>query len=178
MGDTMLISFSSARKPQDRMQFKAGLDGRWDSDQFLYLVEAYCERIRNDDSLEPFFGDMDKDHLISLQQEFLFAAFLRQKERNCGLNICEIFENGISDSEFDSLLGHFHLALSDSSVPVDVFDTCQLYLHETRQGCKSNKGLGLAHCPTCVLKTPVQVEAPRKKTKGIRSVLRKIRGQS
>ncbi|CAJ1954599.1 unnamed protein product [Cylindrotheca closterium] len=161
------------------MKFKAGLDGRWDNDQFLSLVECYCERVRNDDSLEPYFGEMDKDRLISLQQEFLFAAFLRQRDMDCRLNICEIFEKGISDSEFDALLDHFHLALSDSSVPVDVYDTCQLYLHETRQGCKSNKGMGISDCPMCVLRTPVQLDAVEtRKTKGIRSVLRKIRGQS
>eukprot|EP00526_Cylindrotheca_closterium_P023174 CAMPEP_0113628480 /NCGR_PEP_ID=MMETSP0017_2-20120614/14758_1 /TAXON_ID=2856 /ORGANISM="Cylindrotheca closterium" /LENGTH=159 /DNA_ID=CAMNT_0000538789 /DNA_START=96 /DNA_END=575 /DNA_ORIENTATION=- /assembly_acc=CAM_ASM_000147 len=159
------------------MKFKAGLDGRWDNDQFLYLVEDYCNRIKNDDSLEPFFGDMDKDHLISLQQEFLFAAFLRHREVNCRLNICEMFEKGISDNEFDALLEHFHLALSDSSVPGDVYDICQLYLHETRQGCKSSKGMD---CPMCVLRTPAQEDPveTRKKNKGIRSVIRKIRGQS
>lgn len=163
-----------------KMKFKAGLDGHWDEKQFLYIVEAYCDRIRNDNSLDPFFGDMDKNRLISLQQEFLFAAFLRQRERNCRLNMCEIFERGVSDAEFDVLVEHFHQALSNSSVPEDIFDTCQLYLRETRQGCQANNGMDIATCPMCVLRTPVDADTlgNRQKNKGIRAVLQKMRGHS
>ena len=157
------------------------MDGHLDEKQFLYLVEAYCERVRNDNSLEPFFGDMEIERLKSLQQEFIFAALLRQRERNCRLNICEIFEK-TSDNEFDSLLDHFQQALTESPVSGEVYDICQIYLHETRQGCESGKGMDYSNCPMCALMTPVSPysvdSVDSKKKKGIRGVFQKLKGNS
>eukprot|EP00980_Cylindrotheca_fusiformis_P013621 scaffold3508_cov113-Cylindrotheca_fusiformis.AAC.1 len=161
------------------MQYKAGLVGGWSEAEFDSIVTSYSQRIKNDSSLSPFFGDLDMEGLKQFQTELLLAAFLAEADDSTYFRFCRLVSEGLDDSHFNSLLHHLNLAFADSSVEAQVFETCKTHLTETKDNCDKgspppkSKKTRSSHgvCPMCVLR-PSTEKKERKRKRIFRSLFR------
>src|SRR6056300_753229 len=97
---------------------------------YKILIKTYCNHIRDNEDLEPFFGDYDEDRLYNLQEIFLKAAFTPDAgpggklHRRVKAHHRQLFEKGLDDTHFDSLKEHFLDALNDYCLEDDVYEAC------------------------------------------------------
>eukprot|EP00980_Cylindrotheca_fusiformis_P012248 scaffold2985_cov75-Cylindrotheca_fusiformis.AAC.1 len=117
------------------------------SSKFTFLVLSYCERIKDDASLDKYYGKMQIDNLMTMQKEFLMAAFLDPASFNAGdkirsrvtLRHFRLFQRGLCEKHFDVLAQHFVDALFDCWLPQDVIELCFTGFQQMRTIFKENE---------------------------------------
>lgn len=107
--------------------------------QFGYVVMSFCESIRDDASLNPFFAHLDLDGLMELQQEFLDAAFLvaSQKEMEATLGRLTVqhqllWKMGMNETHFEQLKVHFMMALEECWADDELKQACEKHFNGLR----------------------------------------------
>ncbi|CAJ1940224.1 unnamed protein product [Cylindrotheca closterium] len=105
---------------------------------YRVLVTKYCNHIRDNDDLTPFFGDIDTESLVKLEEEFLKAAFTtadggsgRMHRRVSRLHR-KLFDLGLDETHFDVLKEHFLDALNDFCLEDDAYEACSKDLDSMR----------------------------------------------
>mmetsp|Transcript_32002 Transcript_32002/g.77726 ORF Transcript_32002/g.77726 Transcript_32002/m.77726 type:complete len:210 (-) Transcript_32002:2436-3065(-) len=97
---------------------------------YKVLVNKFCNHIRDNDDLMPFFGELDTESLVKLEEEFLKAAFTPQegKSRRAHRRVSRLhknlFEMGLDETHFDVLKEHFLDALNDFCLEDDAYEAC------------------------------------------------------
>jgi truncated hemoglobin YjbI len=111
-----------------------------------FLIISYCERIQDDPTLELFFGNFNLKSLTVFQKELVMAALVKPDSEDIAATIkarvalrhYRLFELGLNESEFDTLVGHFSGALRDCWLTEDVVELCETYFTELRPIFKEN----------------------------------------
>jgi truncated hemoglobin YjbI len=111
-----------------------------------FLVISYCERIQDDPNLKQFYGNFNLKSLTVFQKELVMAALVKPDSEEdaatlkarVALRHYRLFELGLNESDFDTLVGHFSGALRDCWLTEDVVELCETYFTELRPIFKEN----------------------------------------
>lgn len=99
-------------------------------------VESFYRRVLADDSLCPFFDQVDMNHQHARQSMFL-SMLLGGRIVYTGKDIraahATAREKGLTDSHFDVFLGHFRAALEEVGVQPDKLEKVMVHLEGTRK---------------------------------------------
>jgi hypothetical protein len=111
-----------------------------------FVIISYCERILDDPNLERFYGNFNLKNLTVFQKQLVMAAIVMpDSEDNAAtlkgrvvLRHYRLFELGLNESDFDTLVGHFSGALRDCWLTEDVVELCETHFTELRPIFKEN----------------------------------------
>ena len=85
-------------------------------------VEVFYRKVLSDDSISPFFDDIDMDTQMAKQEGFL-TMVLGGPSSYTGKDMREghkhLVERGLNDAHFDAVVGHLGATLGELGVPAD-----------------------------------------------------------
>lgn len=105
---------------------------------YKILIKTYCNHIRDNEDLVPFFGHLNEESLMKLQEDLLQAAFAPDEGRGTRLHRRvrahhrRLFDKGLDETHFDSLKEHFLDALNDFCIQDDCYESCNNDLDSLR----------------------------------------------
>jgi hemoglobin len=88
-------------------------------------VGMFYDRIMADDSLAPFFADLDMDKQINKQIAFMTMAFGGPHDytgRDLRTAHARLVSRGLNEDHFGAVAGHLQATLETLSVPRDLID--------------------------------------------------------
>eukprot|EP00980_Cylindrotheca_fusiformis_P006396 scaffold1366_cov91-Cylindrotheca_fusiformis.AAC.2 len=106
-----------------------------------FVIESYCEHIKDDPSLDRIFGKVRRKKLAILQRELIMAAIIEPQSaseakalhESVVLNHSPLFEIGMNEKHFDILFHHFSDALRAWwTLSKHVIMLCEKYFKELR----------------------------------------------
>lgn len=119
--------------------------------QFDFFLISFCEEIKDDERLQPFFGCYGMDSMVNLFRDFCLALVLEpngtstSSSRNTQQRIVRrfrcFFKIGLNESHFDMIEKYFLSTLEDCWVQEDVVGLCKINFAELRPIFKQNARL-------------------------------------
>ena len=99
-------------------------------------VDAFYERVMADESVRHFFEGVDLNHLRARQSMFI-SMLAGGRVVYTGKDIKSAHagarKQGLSDSQFDTILAHFHASLLEVGVEADNVEKIMVLLEGTRK---------------------------------------------
>jgi hemoglobin len=104
-------------------------------DAITATVGMFYERIMADESLVPFFADLDIDRQISKQIAFMTMAFggpHNYTGRDLRVAHAGLIARGLDVQHFNAVAGHLHGTLTTLGVPSDLIDEVMAIVGSTK----------------------------------------------
>jgi hemoglobin len=105
-------------------------------DAVAATVGLFYERIMADESLAPFFADLDMDKQITKQIAFMTMAFGGPHSydgRDLRVAHSRLVARGLNDAHFNAVAGHLHATLTTLSVPPELIEEVMSIVGSTKR---------------------------------------------
>ena len=104
-------------------------------DAITATVGMFYDRIMSDESLAPFFADLDMDKQINKQIAFMTMAFggpHGYEGRDLRTAHSRLVARGLNSEHFAAVAGHLHATLTTLSVPSELIDEVMSIVGSTK----------------------------------------------